>query len=359
LSGHADSDADCSRLQLTLDEVIAFDLLIKAPVGLLPAVAFLAVLLYMDSFKLVKLRFVVSIIFAGASTTVVAYYVNGFLIEALQMAFTDYSRFVAPFVEETLKGLIVAYLIIRNRIGFLVDGAIIGFAVGTGFAVVENIYYLYLLPDADIAVWIIRGFGTALMHGGVTAIFAVLVHVLTERQAKATPTPYIYALLIAAVLHSVFNQFLISPVLSTMIILTCLPVILTLVFSKSVSLMHDWLEVDFDANEEMLQKIAAGEFTHSRSGRFLLELRERFEPLTVVDMLCYIRLHVELAIRAKSILMAREYDMEVPVNDDIRDKFDEIHALERNIGKSGMLAMRPYLNLSRKELWQLFILEEQ
>ena len=52
---------------MTLDEVIAFDLLIKAPVGLLPAVAFLAVLLYMDSFKLVKLRFVVSIIFAGAS----------------------------------------------------------------------------------------------------------------------------------------------------------------------------------------------------------------------------------------------------------------------------------------------------
>ena len=346
-------------LHFAVSELFDFDLLLKLPVGLLPAVAFLAALLYMDSFKLVKLRLVVSIVFAGASTTVVAYYVNGFLIGALQMAFTDYSHFAAPFVEETLKGLIVVYLIIRNRIGFLVDGAIFGFAVGTGFAVVENIYYLYLLPDAGMAVWVIRGFGTALMHGGVTAIFAMLAHVLAERQTKARPTPYVLALLVAAVLHSVFNQFLISPVLSTMIILTGLPVILMLVFSKSVSLMHDWLEVDFDANEQMLRTITAGEFTQSRSGRFLLELRERFEPLTAADMLCYIRLHVELAIRAKSMLMAREYDMEVPVNDDIRDKFDEIHALERNIGKSGMLAMRPYLNLSRKELWQLFILEEQ
>ena len=197
------------------------------------------------------------------------------------------------------------------------------------------------------------------MHGGVTAIFAIMAHILTERQTNAAPTTYIYALLVAAILHSIFNQFLVSPILSTMIVLTCLPVLLMLVFRKSVSVMHQWLEVDFDANEEMLQKITAGEFTRSRSGRFLLELRERFEPLTLADMLCYIRLHVELAIRAKSMLMAREYDMEVTVDQEIRDKFDEIHALERNIGKSGLLAMKPYLNMSRKELWQLFILEEQ
>ena len=172
-----------------MEEIINSDLLIKAPVGLLPVVGFLATLLYMDSFKLVRLRFVVWVIFGGALTTVMAYYVNGYLIGALQMSFMDYSHFVAPIVEESLKGLVVVYLIARNRIGFLVDGAIIGFAVGTGFAVVENLYYLNLIPDAGIAVWIIRGFGTALMHGGVTGIFAVLAHVLTERQTKATLRP--------------------------------------------------------------------------------------------------------------------------------------------------------------------------
>lgn len=359
MCSNAHAAADLVQSHPVVNEIINSGLLVKAPVGLLPVLAFLATLLYMDSFKLVRFRLIVWLIFGGALTTVFAYYINGYLIGALQMEFMDYSHFVAPIVEESLKGLIVVYLIARNRIGFLVDGALIGFAVGTGFAVVENLYYLYLIPDAGIAVWVIRGFGTALMHGGVTAIFAVLAHVLTERQEKAVLSPYIYAMLIAAVLHSIFNQFPISPVFSAMVVLIGLPLVLTLVFNKSSSVMHEWLEVDFDANEALLQKIMAGELSESRSGQFLLKFRDRFQPLTMADMLCYIRLHVELAIRAKSMLMAREYDMDVTVDREVRDKFEELHALERNIGKSGLLAMRPYLNMSRKELWQLFILEEQ
>ena len=53
------------------------------------------------------------------------------------------------------------------------DAAIYGFAVGTGFALVENVYYLLSLPGAPAALWIVRGFGTAVMHGGTTAILAM------------------------------------------------------------------------------------------------------------------------------------------------------------------------------------------
>ena len=61
-----------------------------------------------------------------------------------------------------------------HRIGFLVDAAIFGFAVGTGFALAENLYYLHLAAEAGMGTWIVRGFGTALMHGGATALFAVM-----------------------------------------------------------------------------------------------------------------------------------------------------------------------------------------
>ena len=76
-------------------------------------------------------------------------------------------------------------------------------------------------------------------------------------------------------------------------------------------------------------------------------------------MLCYIHLHIELAIRAKSMLMAREFGMEIEKDKEIEDKFRELHALEKNIGKAGFLAMRPYLHMTRKDLWQLFLLEDQ
>jgi hypothetical protein len=76
-------------------------------------------------------------------------------------------------------------------------------------------------------------------------------------------------------------------------------------------------------------------------------------------MLCYIRLHIELAVRAKSVLMAREFGMEIEKGKEIDDKFAELHALGQNIGRVGFLAMRPYLHMSRKDLWQLFVLKDQ
>ncbi len=56
------------------------DILIKAPVGLLPVLIILVVLLYMDSYKLVGLKSVVWVIEEGAIMTVSAYFVNGFLV---------------------------------------------------------------------------------------------------------------------------------------------------------------------------------------------------------------------------------------------------------------------------------------
>jgi len=141
------------------------DLLLKIPVGLLPVLVFLGALLYLDSYRLVKLHLVIRVLLGGALTAVFAYFINAYVINALNMEFMNYTHYVSPILEESLKGLVVVYLFRSNRIGFLVDSAIMGFAVGAGFALVENLYYLYHATDAHIAVWIVRGFGTAVMHG--------------------------------------------------------------------------------------------------------------------------------------------------------------------------------------------------
>ena len=72
-----------------------------------------------------------------------------------------------------------------HKIGFMVDSAIYGFAVGAGFAFVENIYYLQSLENANLFLWIIRGFGTAVMHGGTTAVFAILSKTLTDGKSSS------------------------------------------------------------------------------------------------------------------------------------------------------------------------------
>ncbi len=77
----------------------------------------------------------------------------------------------------------------------------------------------------------------------------------------------------------------------------------------------------------------------------------------VVDMLCYLRLYTELALRAKGVLMMRQNGLDTPVGERTRAKFDELSYLEKSIGKTGLLAMRPFLHMTRKDLWQLYVID--
>ena len=334
------------------------DILIRAPVGLLPVVIFLVALLYMDSYKLVRLRTVLWVVAAGALMLLPAYFINGALMEWLQIDFKSFTRYVSPLSEEALKALVIIALLYMNRIGFLVDGAIMGFAVGTGFAFGENLYFLYTHSDAHIGVWIVRGFGTAIMHGGVMAIFAIMTQALTERHMKINPIRYIPGFIAAISFHSLFNHFVLPPMQMTLLILLLLPPVLYFVFQRSANHLHEWLELDFDADALLLKQINSGDFAQSKIGRFLHDLREKFDGPVVVDMLCYLRLYTELAIRAKGVLMMRENGLEAPVGERTREKLVEMEFLENSIGKTGVLAMRPFLHMTRKDLWQLYVLED-
>jgi hypothetical protein len=207
-------------------------------------------------------------------------------------------------------------------------------------------------------VWVVRGFGTAIMHGGVAAMFAIMAQALTERQMKIRPLYYLPGLAVAVALHSVFNHFLVAPLLQAAGTLLVLPPLLQFMFRRSARRLHDWMEMDFDADARLIETINSGELGDSKIGRFLEEVRTKFAGHVVVDMLCYLRVYTELAIRAKAVLMARENGLELPMDEGTRAKFAELHYLERSIGKTGCLAMRPFLIMERKDLWQLQVLED-
>lgn len=334
------------------------DLITRAPIGLLPVLIFLIALVFMDSYKLVSLKTVLWVIAAGGLCTIIAMYLNGWILAESGLEFRTYTRYVSPLVEEGLKALVIVFLFRSSRIGFLVDAAIMGFAVGAGFALLENFYYLQTHSSAHIAVWIVRGFGTAIMHGGATAIFSIMSQALTERSMKINPAYYLPGLLAASFVHSLFNHFLVSPIIETLAILLVLPPLLYFVFRRSASAMHDWLEIDLDADMDLIGMINSGEFSQSKIGLYLDDLRSRFDGPIVVDMLCYLRIYTELAIRAKGMLMMRENGLEVSTGERTRANFEELHYLEKSIGKTGCLVMRPFLQIERKDLWQMSILEK-
>jgi RsiW-degrading membrane proteinase PrsW (M82 family) len=328
-----------------------------AAVGLAPVLCFLAALLLLDSYKLVSLRVVGLVIGGGVLAALLCYGVNGYLLGVTGLAVEAYSRYVGPVVEEVAKGLVIVALIRAHRIGFLVDAAILGFAAGTGFALVENLWYQRLVPDAGLGTWVVRGFGTAIMHGGVTAILAMLGLTLLERKPGAGFAAFVPALAVAIVLHSAYNHLFGSPKLSMLAVLIVLPALMFVVFRQSDRAVADWLGRGFDADAGTLELINSGQLADSPTGRYLDSLRHRFHGPVVADLLCYLRLRTELALRAKGILMMRENGFEVPVDEATRARFAELRYLEGSIGRTGLLALHPLLHMSRKDLRQVYLLE--
>lgn len=78
----------------------------------------------------------------------------------------------------------------------------------------------------------------------------------------------------------------------------------------------------------------------------------------VADLLCYLRVYTELALRAKGMLMMRGCGFDLPMDDETKAKFEELRYLEGSIGKAGLRALKPMRHISDKELWQLNMLRE-
>jgi RsiW-degrading membrane proteinase PrsW (M82 family) len=331
----------------------------SALVALMPVLVFLAALLWLDSYKLLAPSAVVIVIGAGAVLAAASYPLNVVLLGRLDIGLPAFSRYVAPLTEELLKGLVVLALVRMHRIGFLVDAAIFGFAVGTGFAVAENLYYLQLASEAGMGTWIVRGFGTALMHGGTTALFAVIGLASMEQSAtKATALHFVPGLIIAVLLHSGFNHLSHAPLIATLATMLTLPPLQWLAFERSERALRRWIGHGFDADAHLLELIGSGSFATSPPGRYLASLKRSLPGALLADALCYLRLYTELALRAKGVLMMREAGFEPPAADDeTRAKFAELRYLEKSVGATGLRALQPVLNMRRRELWQLYLLE--
>ena len=103
---------------------------IRILVSLAPVIVFLSFLVVLDSYKLLKLRTVLGAITIGVLAALFAAMINGWVMQKFDIQFLSYTKYGAPWIEEMLKGVFIVYLITSKRIGFMVDAAIAGIAVG-------------------------------------------------------------------------------------------------------------------------------------------------------------------------------------------------------------------------------------
>jgi RsiW-degrading membrane proteinase PrsW (M82 family) len=339
-------------------------MIVKGLIGIAPVIVCLVAFEWIDAFKLLGLRDVVGLMAVGAFLATGGYYANGGVMDRFPIGVDAYTSYVAPLAEEGLKCACVVVLFALNRIGYLIDAAIAGFAVGSGFALAENLFFLHQFTGANIGVWVVRGFGTAIMHGGATALFAVLSMALYAPRLRMSVerfhfNPLLFApgFAAAVVMHGVFNHFQHAPLLAMAVVMLAVPLSLFAVFSIGETYAHRWLVEDRAAHVRLLEDLRSGAFAQTTGGRALEALATRMGPLGAADLFDYVRTNTELVVRADETLLAIEDHEKVALDIVVRGRFEHLHNLEKRLGQTALLAVRQHLHVSRDDLWKLHQLE--
>ena len=321
--------------------------------SILPVLFYIAVLIYLDSFKLINKKRLVYVFLAGIISALISYLINNIILDITGMTNAEISIYAAPFVEEIIKFSVLLFIIHKGYSGFIIDTAIYGFIIGSGFAFAENIYYYINIGEGSIMENIIRGFGTSLMHGSTVSLAGGMFIFLRDvKNFKFIPNVLI-SILPALIIHILYNLFLLPPVFQTAAVIISYSISISLIFTASENSIHKWINSELDTEMELINLLEKGQLKSTHAGKYIDEIKERFSNFVVFDMICLIRVHTELSMQLKINMMLRINNLEVPEDPELQAKLTEYRQLINSIGKTAYSAIKPIMLTSSKDIWKM------
>lgn len=151
-----------------------------------------------------KSRLPITFVLVGIFVSVFAAEVNGLLRNLLPLDTFEITIIVTPITEEILKAVpIMVYAIaISSKKETLFTASM---AVGIGFAVLENAYYLLNDASFNMIDAIIRAFGAGLMHGMCTLLVGVGIS-FAKKRSKLFLVGTFALLSTAITYHGIYNM---------------------------------------------------------------------------------------------------------------------------------------------------------
>lgn len=190
--------------------------------ALLPIIVYVLVVKAMDGFSLASWRRLIPGFVWGV-------FCCGALFWMARAAEYDNSV-LSTFLEEFLKCVPLVWAICRKRVAFFAEALIYGTAIGAGFAFMENIVYMALLPEFSLWDAILRGFGTAILHMGCTALYAATAvtvsRVMAGKPFLLTLPSCCLSIAPSFAIHYVYNLFLLQEFLQLILVILLMVVLL-------------------------------------------------------------------------------------------------------------------------------------
>ncbi|GAB6282957.1 MAG: hypothetical protein STSR0008_17110 [Ignavibacterium sp.] len=133
---------------------------------------------------------------------------NSFFIDNKNLNQTIESLFVAPIIEEFIKGIFLLYFLRNKYLYRLIDGLIYGGAIGIGFSIIENILYFIFWGETLsqlISIILLRTFSTTLMHCISTAILGAFLSLAKFYKLNKKIIYFFFGFFLAMLIHFFWN----------------------------------------------------------------------------------------------------------------------------------------------------------
>ena len=329
--------------------------------ALLPVVIYIIVVYQIDNFSLISVKRLLLLILCGMLTALACFALFQLTGTIIPESLSDS---VNPIIEEMVKGIPLLWLAARKKIVFFIDSVICGAAVGGGFSILENIFYLLLGDEMGIGTVLFRGLEVALVHMGCSALVAaglmLIVRMIEYSRSrsvvkKSDIAMSVFLLSEAPVLHLFHNTFHFVPLVQFVFVIGTLGGLLVWTYFYDVEMIHSWIDTGLDKQLDLLASIKTGRLDDTPTGKFLESVKDAFPPKDYFDIICYVQLHVELSVASRSRVMLRETGLEdnLPLSDEMKEQiisqYIEYKTLEKRLGNAARMTIAPIVKYDPAE----------
>ena len=329
--------------------------------ALLPVVIYIYVVYKIDHFSLISIKNLFLQVLYGMVAALVCF--GLFQLTGLILS-ENQSEFFNPVLEEIIKAIPLLWLATRKKIVFFIDSVICGAAVGGGFSILENIFYLLLVHEMGMGTVLFRGLEVALIHMGCSAIIAaglmlgirLILRSRSRLAIKNSNALMVISLLVTPpVLHVCHNTFHFNPLMQFIFVIGTMGGLLVWTYFYDVEMIHSWLDTGLDKQLSLLDSIKNGHLDDTPTGNFLESVKDVFQPEDYFDIICYVQLHVELSVASRSRVMIRESGLEhdLPLTDKMKNlilsQYTEYKILEKRLGNAARMTIAPVVKYDPAE----------
>ena len=338
-------------------------------VSLIPIIVYIIFIYKIDHFALISIKRLLLLVLIGMLTALACF---GLFLLTDRVISGVCADVIHPVIEELVKSIPLLILAFRKRIAFFIDSVICGAAVGGGFSFLENTFYLVLGDSVDLSTGLFRGLEVALIHMGCSAIIAAgMMMVVRQTERKRSRMPMntndilkTTALFVVALAFHIFhNTFQFTPIMQFVWVLSVMIGMIAVVYFYDIDMTHRWLDSGLDMQINLLRSIGGGQLVNTPTGAFLESVKELFPPNVYFDIICYVRLQIELSVAAKTRFMLHEVGMDEPLEANKKElymsQFVELIELEKNIGPSAKMTIAPIVKLSPADTQALNNLQKE